>query len=198
MTSSNDTYAQRAVGYVKLVNQIGSYFNYFQPPTGATRSSQPITVANGRIEATQKQYLTYTWTDQQTTIAYQISEEGDKYVWEIFLKQGEGDFQRFIYAEESKVARIGKMDVYNYFAGQGNDLLMKYAWEEKEDESFILTGIVPSGDLTYVITVNPDASGSAKYTFAQDKYEIQWDAAGNGNWAFYSEGSVVTSGDWSV
>lgn len=196
MAASDDPYAQSAVAYVTMVNQIESYLTYFQPPADAKKSAQPIVSENGRTASSEKQYLVYTWSQQDVTIAYQLSEEKDTYVWEIFWKQGNGNFKRYVYAEENKgLVKKGKMDVYNIFGGT-NELLVKYAWEKKNDGVFVLSGMVASANALYTITVNPDASGSVEYVFDTSRYVMRWDGAGNGSWTLYSEDEEAASGVW--
>lgn len=197
MASSDDPYAQQAVAYVGMVSQIENYFSYFQPPAGAKKSSQPILPVNGRTVSSKEQYLVYTWTQQDVTIAYQLSEKKDTYVWEIFWKQGDGNFKRYVYAEEGKEEKKGKMDIYNIF-GDADDLLAKYTWKKSSDGTFTLNGIVPSVDALYTVWINPDASGSVRYVFDTSRYEMQWDGSGSGSWTFYSEGEEVASGIWSA
>ena len=201
MTSSDDPYAQSAATYVATVNQIGSYFTYFQPPAGAEKSSEPIAPANGRLAATNKQYLVYTWAQQEMTIAYQLSEESDKYVWEIFWKQGEGEFKKYLYAEESKTAKKGKLIVYGIIGTQNDVFSVQYDWEKETDGTTKLIGTINSTDdiaLVYTIIVNPDASGSVEYKFAEGRYLMLWDGVGNGSWTLYGEDGNTLSGTWTA
>ena len=101
MASSQDSYAQMTAGYVTSINAITGYLTYFTPPAGATKSSTAITASNGRVSSTQKDYLVYTWSDATYgSIAYQVSLESDKYVFELFFKgKNKSSWLRYVYAE---------------------------------------------------------------------------------------------------
>ena len=198
MQQSDDSYAKMATQYVSAVNQIESFTSYFKPPTGATQSSEPITSSNARMMASKKAYLVYTWTTGNTTIAYQLSEEGDNYVWEIFWKEGDGDYLKYVHAEESKTVKKGFMEVYNIFQST-DDILYKYEWEKLESGTLTLTSTVPQANLVYTVSVNSDGSGSVKY-ISQEKllYKMEWTREGNGTWAYYSDGEEIDNGSWKV
>jgi hypothetical protein len=49
------------------------------------------------------------------------------------------------------------------------------------------------------VIVNSDGSGSVEYLLTGEPfYRMEWDAMGNGSWAYYSEGSEIMSGSWTV
>lgn len=53
--------------------------------------------------------------------------------------------------------------------------------------------------LTYVVVVNEDGSGSIEYwLMGYLVYEMEWDALGNGTWAYYSGGEELMSGSWTA
>ena len=198
MSSSEDTYAQMAVGYITMVNQIGSYFTFFKPPAGAEKSNQPITASNARTAASQKEYLVYTWSSQGYTVAYQLSDEGDKYVWEIFWKQGEGDFQKYVYAEESKTKKQGMMKIYDIFTGGGGELYL-FSWDKQDNGALSITGSFPSENFYYTVSVNPDASGSVEYVVNDERvYMMTWTGEGDGTWAYYEDGEISLEGTWDA
>lgn len=198
MSSSDDPYAQIAVGYVTMVNQIGSYFSFFTPPANAEKSSQPITASNARTATSNKEYLIYKWTHQDLTVAYQLSDEGDKYVWEIFWKEGNGDFKKYLYAEESKTAKKGLMKVYNIFEGK-DEVLYLFSWDKKENGALSMTGSFPTENFYYTVNVNPDASGDVAYVINNKKvYTMTWTSKGDGTWASYDNGEKSLEGTWKA
>ncbi|MBT1686908.1 hypothetical protein [Dawidia soli] len=204
MASSDDTYAGLASSYVAMANAMTGYSQYFKPPQGAAKSTTPITVANGRVAAAQTEYLVYTWTDPQgsgMSLAYQVSEESDKYVFEIFMKfSQEDDWMRFIYAEETKDGSEGLMHIY--VAMNGDDaVFVTYSWKRSGDNfDFVISGI--EGESSFEITINGNTktkAGSAKYVLDDElMFTMEWDAAGNGEWAYYVDGQVDESGSWEV
>jgi hypothetical protein len=201
MANSNDTYAMEANGYVAMANAMSGYVQYFKPPQGAVKSSTPITVANGRVAATQTEYLVYTWTDPQgsgVSVAYQVSEQSDKYVFEAFIKFAQEDeWMRYVYVEETKDGSEGVMRVYNAFMGDGS-LLLTYTWKRAGDNfDFVMT----TAEYETSITINTKTkAGSVKYTYGGElAFTMTWDAAGNGQWVHYGEdGEVSESGSWKV
>lgn len=87
LRSSENEYAQMALGYIEMANSIGVYAEFMNVPNGATKTSTPITAANGRVSSTQTEYLVYIWSDEgYGSVAYQLSEQNDSYVFELFFK----------------------------------------------------------------------------------------------------------------
>ncbi len=198
MSSSDNEYAQMAVGYVNMVNTVGSYFTYFKPPAGAEQSNQPISPSNARMGAANKEYLVYKWTHQDITVAYQLSDEGDKYVWEIFWKQGDEGFKKYVYAEENKTAKQGMMKVYNIFEGKNEELYI-FSWDKKENGALVMTGSFPAGGFSYTVSVNPDASGDVVYYESDKKlYAMTWTSKGDGTWTAYEDGKKSFEGTWQA
>jgi hypothetical protein len=202
MSSSSDPNAQQASSYLTQVNQITSYLSYFTPPQGSVKSSTRITAANGRVAATQTEYLVYTWSDGDYSVAYQISEQSGKYVFEIFTKIGTKDWLLYLYAEEKTDGSEGLMKVYNSLFGDGA-LLVTYTWKHTGDVfDFVMATDTQDMDIKIAISVNTKTkAGSVTYTIDGAKfYASTWDAQGNGSWTFYDleDGSVSTSGTWKA
>jgi len=206
MAASNDTYAQMATGYVSTVNGLTNYLAYFKPPSGAVKSSAAITAANGRVASTQKTYLVYTWTDPTYgSFAYQVSEETDKYVFEIFLKQKTGgSWLRYVYAEESKDQSAGLMKIYDLFTGAPTTtILLNYSWKRTGDIlEFTMEDPDPDFSVKIIISINEKTkAGSVVYIIDSVKwYEMKWDAKGSGSWTWYEDDGITVSdsGTWTV
>lgn len=196
MTQSTDEVAAEASGFVNLANAISQYITVFQPPAGATKSSTPVTASNGRIAQTQEEYLVYTWTGswagQELTIAYQISQTAENYVFEVFFKyKDDTEFLKFIHAEESKTVRKGFMDIYSL--DTSSTVVFSYKWETTTDGTFFFD--VETDGFVINLIVNPDKSGSLKYYLGGELYyDIMWTAEGSGTWTRYSD--PVESGSW--
>ena len=197
-----------ATGYVEGVNAITSYLSYFTPPAGAVKSSTSITASNARVASTQKEYLVYIWTDANNgSVAYQVSEESDKYVFELFFKAKSGsNWLRYLYAEEKKDRSSGLMKVYDVFTGgPSTTVLFSYNWARTGDQLDV-TMEIPDEDPQFVfktvISINVKTkAGSVSYYIGNVKeYNMTWDAAGNGTWTWYEEDgkTVNESGTWKV
>lgn len=204
MASSEDTYAMMANSYITQANLMTNYLSYFTPPSGATKSSTAITASNGRVAAAQTEYLVYTWSDPNYgSIAYQISQESDKWVFEIFFKgKGQSSWLRYVYAEEQKDKSSGFMNIYDIFTGDGG-LLLNYAWTRSGDVlTFVLSESASGLNVKVTIVINEKTkAGSVLYTIDGAKfYEMEWDAQGNGSWAIYEDDgtTVLEEGTWTV
>jgi hypothetical protein len=203
MASSQDEHAMIANGYIASANAMTSVLSYFTPPSGATRSSTKITAANGREAATATEYLVYTWSDPNVgSIAYQISSESDKWVFEIFYKAKDASsWLAYVYAEEKKDKSEGLMKIYNLF-GDG-ELAYSYTWKRTDDIlTLVLSESLTGENVTITIAINEKtAAGSVVYTSNGITFaEIEWDAKGNGSWVMYEEDgvTVVDEGKWTV
>jgi hypothetical protein len=200
MKNSEDPYAQRATGWVELANGMTQYFSYLEFPEGAAKSKTRITASNARVKDT-GDVLVYTWSDEQSgySIGYQISEESDKYVWEIFIKENGSDWLKYFHAEEKKDGSSGFMKVYNIYGDNPSSIGFMYEWSRSGDE---LTFTFSDGtdDSVFTITVNEKTgAGSVVTTEGGEKtYEMTWDAQGNGTWTYYEDGEVSESGTWEV
>src|SRR4051812_15269928 len=131
LANSEDANAQQANAWIQMANGMSSYLTYFDLPDGAKKSTTKITASNGRTKAT-GDVLVYTWTDEQsgTTIAYQVSEESDKYVWEFFWKTN-GEWLKYFHAEEKKDKSAGSMKIYDIFGIYGDNpsyIFVEYSW----------------------------------------------------------------------
>lgn len=203
MLNSDDTYAQMAAAWVQQANAMSTYLNYTQIPQGATKTSK-ITASNGRSNANDA-VLTYTWTDGQGgSIAYQISNTADKNVFELFLKSsGSTGWLKYFHAEEMKDKSKGYMKVYDIFGFTENpgNALLQYSWVRKGDDFNLIIDDY-SGEFVIEMNVNlKTKAGDVLYIIEGNKrYEITWDAKGNGTWTWYDEdGSVVLDSDsWTV
>ncbi len=206
MRASTDDYAVMASGYVQSVNGMTNYLSMFTVPAGAVKTSAGITASNARVASTQKEYLVYTWSDANNgTVAYQISEESGKYVFELFFKaKSASSWLRYLYAEEMKDKSAGAMKVYDIFTGgPTTSVLVSYSWA-KSGDVLNFTMEVPDPDFSYkiVISVNLKTnSGSVSYYLGGVKwYDMIWDTKGNGTWSWYEEDgkTVSESGKWTV
>ncbi len=204
MKNSDDTYAQQAVNGIESAIDMSSFIDDMEPPEDAIPSSKKAsgdtwmwTVSDGQMS------YTFYWTYEEDDL---------KKYWYMDIQFNDGDRYEYIYAWESKDGKEGVI-MYNFnwaqaYYGQNQgyeDLYYKYNWSVDDSGNYSFGWNYESGDeqvdyfLQYAIEVNDDGSGSIKY-YSMDElfYEMEWDAAGNGSWAYYSGGSESMSGSWTV
>jgi hypothetical protein len=201
MLSSQNTYALEAAGNIAIANSMSAYLAYFNKPTGAVKSTTKITAANGRT-AEAGDVIVYTWTEANSgaSIAYQASEESDRYVFEIFYKSsGQTDWLKYLHAEEKKDKSYGFMKIYNIF-DDATVVLLNYEWTRAAGIlNFTVTSYAGFFRIDLVLNEKTKA-GSVVYTFDGIKeYSLVWDANGNGTWTYYDEvGNISESGTWTA
>jgi len=204
MKSSEDQYAQQAVAGIESAVDMSSFIEDMDPPQDAVpvakKSSGDTwkwTVSDGQMS------YTFYWT---------YEEDNQKKYWYMDIQFGDGDRYEYIYAWESKDGKEGVI-MYNFNWTQayyGNtqgyeDLYWKYNWSVDDAGNYNFGWNYESGEtdtnyyLQYDIVVNDDGSGSIMY-YSMDElfYSMEWDAEGNGSWAYYSEGTESMSGNWTV
>jgi hypothetical protein len=198
MTSSHDDYARLAVGYINAANAITSYSSYFQIPAGATKTTTKITATNGRINNSED-FVAYEWLGGQwgDKIALQISEQDDHYTWEIFVKPGQGNYLKYIHAEENKDKSGGSFKIFNIYDINPSSLLLNFAWTRSGDTDKI-TVIQGNGKVELTVNTKTKAGSLNFYMVNVKLYEMTWDATGNGIWKHFDNGSLTDSGTWTV
>jgi hypothetical protein len=204
LQNSSDEHAQMANQWVMLANGMTQYFSFMQFPEGASKSNTRITAANGRTKQT-GDVLVYIWSDDQSgySIGYQVSEESDKYVWEIFLKENGGDWLKYFHAEEKKDRSAGLMKVYDIYGDGGDNtsaVIFQYEWARANGElTLTFSDSFSDSVLEIVINENTGAGSVVSIEDGITTYEMTWDAAGNGTWTYYDEtGEVSDSGTWEA
>ena len=201
LLTSQDENAQTTSSYIALANGLSSYFSYFNIPSGASKSKTKITASNGRVASTGDFYV-YTWTDASTgySIAYQISEESDSYVFEFFfMMPGSSDWLKYMHMEEKKDRSSGSMKVYDIFNSDASVVILECNWS-RAGNIFNFT-MNMFGDGKIVLTYNESTKAGSVEFYSSDViyYSSTWDAAGNGTWAYYDEeGNVADSGTWTI
>ncbi|MEP2771851.1 MAG: hypothetical protein ABJH05_06865 [Fulvivirga sp.] len=212
LSSSSDQNASQINGQLQLVNSISNIFASFEAPSGAEKSNTPVgrKANNGRVAATQEDVVVYTYTattsDGQgnsvtVSVAYQITDTGDDYVFELFYKFDGGDYIPYLYAQESKSSlREGYLVVYNIFDDEnpGTESLIRFDWEENSAGVFSFSYDIFTARVELV--VNPDNSGTMEiFNDGVKTFRGTWNAAGTeGTYAYYDEnGTETDSGNWS-
>ncbi|SNS83023.1 hypothetical protein SAMN05421640_1420 [Ekhidna lutea] len=200
LLGSNDNNGITIGSHLSTANAMTAYLGFFQSQPNAAQSNTPIGSCGGDA-------LVYTYTSsvegQTISIAYQICETSDKYIFQLFISENGSDFNEFMYAEETKgERRQGFMEIYAADisdAGTGSTPFIKYTWEESTDGTFEFIVTDNSGEFQLTINVNSDQSGSLDYVVSGNlSYEATWNATGTaGTYIYYdSEGNVTAEGNW--
>lgn len=200
LSGSSDPNAAQIGGQLTVANLMTVWLSFFNQPDGAQQTNVPIGTCGGDA-------LVYTYTvssgSESFSIAYQICDADDKYIFQIFFSQNDDPFELFLYAEESKSdLRQGFMELYTTSLGgevSGSEVVLKYTWNENSDGSFDFVVTDAEGDYKLTINVNADNSGSlAIEEGGVIYYEATWNADGTaGTYTYYdSEGNETESGNW--
>ncbi|MEQ8904318.1 hypothetical protein [Ekhidna sp.] len=202
LNNSGDQNGLLISSQLSTVNFMTIWLSLFEHPTGATETNTPISACGGSA-------LVYTFTasddGQSFTMAYQICETTDKYIFQIFVSVNGNAMEEFIYAEESKADLLeGYMEIYAGSFGEveedsNSDVYLKYTWKEAADGSIVYTAADSENQFLLTIDMEEDHSGSL--SLKEDgllTYEATWNATGTaGTYAYYdSEGNVTDSGNW--
>lgn len=199
LKNSDNEYALMAASFVEMANGLTNYVGFLEAPQGAKKSSSRITAANGRSKET-GDVLVYTWSDDQgNTVGYQISEEANKYVFEIFFKETGSDWLKYFHVEETKDGKEGLMKIYDFQGDNKSKVVFQYTWT-RANGFLTLTFTDNESDSSLVITVNETTGAGSVETYQEGvkTYKIAWDAEGNGSWAYYEDGEVAEDGEWEA
>jgi hypothetical protein len=197
MQNSSNQYAATVNGFAASVNALTTYNGYFQVPEGAEYSTTPITGVNERTAAS---FRVYTWTASDgvnsLTYAYQLSEDNDDYVFEIFYKYNSDNYYKLLEGRESKGdLRVGSLSWYGLEENSG--VIYSYTWEESSDGSFSMVWDALGQRVTFDIA----ADGSGLVEVYYDNViatKITWNAAGTeGTYITYSDGVAVETINWT-
>ncbi|MEQ9466402.1 MAG: hypothetical protein RLN88_03270 [Ekhidna sp.] len=199
LNNSGDPNALQISSNLTSANAMTTWISLFNQTSGAEESNVPIGTCGGNA-------VVYTYSygsgDQSFTVAYQICEESNKYIFQIFFSQNGSTPALFIYAEQSKTANEGFMEIYGSAIGVSEVEtvpVITYTWEENTDGSFLFTVSDSDGGFMISIVVNDDNSGELSYTIDGNLYyEATWNADGTaGTYAYYDdEGNETESGNW--
>ncbi|QSE96572.1 hypothetical protein [Fulvivirga lutea] len=199
MLASDDPNAQLAVGYVQQINGLSTQLSLFEVPAGATKSTTPIGKKGAENGRTEEDYLVYTFTDGDYSVAYQISETTTHYVFELFWKfTPESDYVKIVKAQESKLIREGFLE---YYTGQAeSEFVFRYEWFEDPDGVLYFDLLTSDDEFRINAIINPNNSGTIDYYInGVIFYEISWNADGSGSWRSYDfEGNLSETGEWTV
>lgn len=202
LLESEDPYAKEVARMIDMANGMSASLALFEPPAGATHTNDIITPVNGRTAATRA--VVYTWSDPQYgSVAYQIQEASDKYIFELFYKGvDDAGWYRYLYAEEKKDRSAGYMAMYDVWGDESETRgseLMRWEWSRQKDNFGFK--LVINGYTYFTATINTKTkAGTMQFYDGPVMYsEITWTGAGSGTWKhFDSEGNVDESGEWEA
>jgi hypothetical protein len=204
LVNSDDTYAQQAVGAIESALDMSSFMDDMTPPEDAERTSKK---ASGDS-------WSWTYTDGTTTYTFywEYEEDNAKKYWTMDIQINGGAKYNYIYAWETKDGKQGEVQ-YNFnwvyaeeeMTEEYEDLYWKYNWNIDAAGNYTFYYEVDSTEpeydysMRYEVVVNSDGSGSVDYYLTDVPfYHMEWDAMGNGSWAYYSDGTETMSGNWTV
>lgn len=201
LQSSTNENAMMINSLLASANALASYGTYFQVPEGAEFSTTPISTSNtnNRV-ASVASVKVYTWTysdgTQTFTTAYQISEDPNDYIFEIFFNSGDG-FVKLLEGRESKAELM--QGSLKWFGFIDSEELLSYEWNELANGNFEFNLI--SGSFKTEILVNTDGSGEINsFTDTVINATYTWNAAGtSGTYILYdSEGNIADTFTWTA
>ncbi len=204
MGHSSNVYAVFTSEYITSMNDtvfIRS-LSYFKAPKGAVKSSSPIAASNAPVSSVDKKYIIYTWSGKQdSTIAYQRSEELDKYIFEVFVKIQNNDWYRYSYAEEKKDKSEGFVNFYGKLFSVPSAIFTTYTWSRSNNILDFKAVYTVFLTIEVDILMNEKTkAGSLDYFIEKTKYSrYEWDAKGNGSSISYNQdGSIYYQTDWTL
>ncbi len=198
--TTSDPNALQIAAQLNVANAMSVWLGFFSVSPDADEVAEISGGCSGNNS------LTYSWTTESsgvtTTVAYQICETSEKYIYEVFWSIDGGDFQKIISAEQYKGdLQKGRMEIFAVdLSGSavGSTAAVFYVWEESSDGTFNFN--VNSELLEFVldIIVNSDNSGSMVWQIDGELfYEATWNETGtSGTFTSYLDGEVFEEGNW--
>ncbi len=198
MQNSSNQYAQLINTFAGVANAMATYSVYFDVPEDAVFSTTPISAGNARLAGAN--YQVYTWTFgngiNSFAIAYQLNEDNDDYVYEIFFKDGTDIFYKFLEGRESK-SDLSEGSLKWYGLDDSNEVIFTYTWTEKADGSFNM--VFDGFEDEIVFDINADGSGAIEiFSGSIINASYTWNAAGTaGTYTSYDDaGNVEELVNW--
>ncbi|RAW00540.1 hypothetical protein [Pseudochryseolinea flava] len=200
LQNSDDEHAMQANAWIQMANGMTQYFGFFEFPEGAAKSGSRITASNARVKEA-GDVLVYTWEDEQSgmSVAYQVSETSDRFVWEIFTKETGENWLKVVHAEEKKDQSAGSFKVFDTEGEDPSKVVLAYEWSTSGDIFTVeFNDGTDQNSWTVEVNTKTGAGSVVAVVDGAKMYEMTWDAAGNGTWAFYEDGEVSDSGTWEA
>jgi hypothetical protein len=203
LVNSSDEHAKECISMINDALDMSEFVGDMVVPSGAVKTSKK---SSGD---------TWTWSvnaqGYEYTFFWTYSEDGSKHYWTMEIQVDGGEKHAYIQAWEYKDGSGGQVK-YNfnwtaavYGSTEYEDIFWTYNWSLDDSGNYHFTMTWDSGEgenefyLEYIVVINDDGSGSIEYWLMDSLvYEMEWDAAGNGTWAYYSGGEELMSGSWEA
>ncbi|MEZ5071082.1 MAG: hypothetical protein R2751_08955 [Bacteroidales bacterium] len=203
LTASNDEYAEMCVDFIESAVDMSAFSENLTPPDNARKSDK-----KGSGD-------TWTWTwsylGESFTFYWTYDEDSSKKYWSMDIQFGAGPVYDYIDAWEAKDGSQGHVEynfnwvlIYEEDPGDYEDLFWTYDWSLDSNGTYTFEMTYDSSAidydyyLQYSVVVNDDGSGTVDYYLMGDLfYHMEWDALGNGSYAYYY-GDFETTGTWSA
>lgn len=202
LLASTDAMAKNTVETVKPFNDMmeAVYAIGDLPRAEAVYSAIPLIAVTGDVDV-------YTWNDATTgeAWAYQISEQNDRYVFDVFGKDGKlhKEWFRLLHAEEKKDKSSSFVALYNPLESNPNVLpYVSYTWTLDKLEAHIDIADSDNPSVKYKFTLSynkTDKSGSYKmYSNNVLTLETAWDTKGSGKWRSLNVDGNFVEFTWKI
>jgi hypothetical protein len=194
------TYAQVARNYLQIENDFADFLPPLIPGT-ATRTRKFIHPTNAESVFSESRYpVLYTWTreDTHTEMAYQVSTQGDAYVFATFVRRGDA-WLLHTHAIEKKDQSSGFMNIYAIDDEGEESEYFTYSWSKHDN---IREMMYDDGFVRIESTYDLTTKGGSIESFMSSNpapniiYHIDWEADGSGAWKSYQNGNQTGSGSW--
>jgi hypothetical protein len=192
MLESEDMYAQWAVSYVQMANDLSSLIYMYFTPEGDIGKAPSFDDGPPWV---------YTWTEEGVTFTLTVDETADTYTWTVIMDGNDGydDYDNFL-AAEAEEAQDGSWGSVTIYDPETEEADTEWNWyTEGTTYFFTLTSYDDEyGDMEIFIAVESDGSGTIEeYSDGELVMMWEWAADGTGEWWQYYEGSQVASGSWA-
>jgi hypothetical protein len=170
------------------------------PPEGAEKSTTEIVPGNGRAARTSASVVVYTWGDeaQGLEIAYQVKDQSDSFLFELFMKY-DGVWYKYFGASEKKDKSSGYMVMYDETSSEAT-----YRWDWTKSGDVIDFSFTDFSYEKFDMTINSKAkTGTLKSYWGNTvneqitwelNSEITWNSDGSGTWKEYMDGELYDEG----
>jgi hypothetical protein len=204
LTSSADDKAKECVGMIDDALDMSSFMDNMEVPENAQKTAKKGTTG------------TWSWTwnyigGELWTFYWTYDEDNSKMYWTMEIQFGDGPRYDYIEAWEAKDGSGGEV-TYNFnwaaiYDGETGyeDLYLRITWNVDTAGNYSYSWYWDADTTEYLylwrydIIVNADGSGSIDYYLADELYyHMEWDALGNGTWAYYFGGGLNSTGSWTT
>jgi len=185
LQNSSDQNAQTCASNFDMINGVMDLMSHFEVPKNADL-----------VKTKSAGAWTWTWEEGGVTVWMTWTETESQYTWEYEVDYLNSGRTRYVYAEESKDGKIGKLEL---FGGYTEYATYVYNWTYDNSNNLVFEMNFDLIGFVYNITahINTDGSGDYSYSCAGDVwYEVAWNVDGSGWWKYYDIFGGEFSGTW--